>query len=179
MTNGTTQGGNLMPYPKSRRDHLRITETDDGGLAIYDQTRDDGHLLNLTAATVYQLADGTRSIETMTAEVAARTSAPAEPDLVILALNELDRAGLLESDDDTSPRPAIDRRRFLLRLGLVASAAALVPLVETITRVSQAAPTAMHASTNQHTLQAAPPTRRPTLPPTAPPASSSYQATTP
>lgn len=168
-----------MPYPKSRRDHLRITETDDGGLAIYDQTRDDGHLLNLTAATVYQLADGTRSIETMTAEVAARTSAPAEPDLVILALNELDRAGLLESDDDTSPRPAIDRRRFLLKLGLVASAAALVPLVETITRVSQAAPTAMHASTNQHTLQAAPPTRRPTLPPTAPPVIGSYQSTTP
>lgn len=133
-----------MSHPKSRRDHLRIADTDDGGLVVYDEACDDGHILKATAATVYKLADGTRSIETLTEQVAARTGAPAEQDLVLLALDELDRVGLLETDD-TSPRATIHRRRFLAKIGLAAGAAALVPLIDTITRVSQAAPTPMQS----------------------------------
>jgi hypothetical protein len=156
-----------MSYPKSRADHLRVAETDDGGVVIYDQTSDDGHVLNATAATVYQLADGTRSIEAITAELAARTRTPAESDLVLAALYELNRVGLLE-DDDTSSRPALDRRRFLAKIGLMTGAAALLPLIETITRVSQATPLATNAGINQpRTTTTTLPQRM--APPTGPP----------
>lgn len=132
-----------MPHPKSRRDHLRIARTEEGGLAIYDEASDDGHLLNMTTATVYELADGTRSIDALAEQVAARAGAPVEPDLVLFALDELDQAGLLEADD-TVPRARIDRRGFLAKFGLgagiAAGVAALLPVVDTITRVSQAAP---------------------------------------
>ena len=163
-----------MSHPRSRQGHLRSAKTDDGGLAVYNPASDEGHLLNLTAATVYQLADGTRSIETLAEEVAARTGAPAEPDMVLLALEDLDRAGLLEAD--ASPRPATDRRRFLLKLGLVASAAALVPLVETVTRVSHAASTAVNAAGNQSGTTL-PPTTRPIVRVTQVPARGSISST--
>lgn len=127
-----------MSHPKSRTENLRIADTEGGGLAIYDESSDDGHLLNPTAAIVYKLADGTRSIETIAEQLAARTGAPVEQDLVLLALDELDRACLLKTDN-SAPRPTIHRRRFLARLGVIAGITALVPLVDTVTQVSQAA----------------------------------------
>ena len=162
-----------MSYPKSRIDHLRIADTDDGGMVIYDQTRDDGHLLNSTAATVYQLADGTRSIEAITAQLAARTGVPAESDMVLVALAELNRVGLLESDGGALSRFGFDRRSFLTKLGLMTGAAALVPLIETVTRMGQLAPTGEHTNINQPQTTAPPGRFRTTqpgrLPTTAPP----------
>lgn len=93
-----------MSHPKSRREHLRIAGTDDGGLAIYDEISDDGHILNIIAAAVYELADGTRSIDTIAEQVATRTGAPVNQELVWQAMDELDHAGLLEGND-TVPAP--------------------------------------------------------------------------
>lgn len=145
-----------MPHPKSRKNQLRIAHTKEDGLAIYDETSDHGHLLNLTAATVYKLADGTRSIDTLAEQVAARTGLPADQDVVLLALDELDQAGLLETDDTVVPHATIHRRRFLAKVGLVAGAAALVPLVSTITRVSQIA---AQSDLRQATSEEPPPPR--------------------
>jgi hypothetical protein len=134
----------LVQNPKARRKHLRTARNDDGGLAIYDEASDDGHLLNITAAIVYELADGTRSLDALTEQVAARTGLPADRDVVLAALEELDQAGLLQGD--TFSRPNMHRRSFLAKLSLVAGAAALVPIVQTVNRVSQAATAASRGS---------------------------------
>jgi hypothetical protein len=134
----------LVQNPKARRNHLRTARNDDGGLAIYDEASDDGHLLNITAAIVYELADGTRSLDALTEQVTARTGLPTDRDVVLAALEELDQAGLLQGD--TFSRPNMHRRSFLAKLSLVAGAAALVPIVQTVNRVSQAATAASRGS---------------------------------
>jgi len=122
--------------PRVRREALLLQELPEETL-VYDQHSHRAHCLNATAAEVFRLADGSRTLEELAAELGRRLGS-SEPELVLAALDELQRADLLE-DAPALPRPgsgARSRRAALKRLGL----GALVPTV-----ISLLAPTPAEA----------------------------------
>lgn len=99
-----------MSCPRVRTDRLRTSWQEDGGLDVYDELHDSGHVLNPVAAQVYTLADGTRTVPGIAAELTARLAVPADGDLVLLALAELDRAELLACDGEALTHRLPSRR---------------------------------------------------------------------
>lgn len=82
--------------PRARREGLRVKETVDGRLAVYDEHAEQGHLLSPICAAVFHLADGTRTLDDLATAV-ARTQAAGADVLVRLALGELHAAQLLDT----------------------------------------------------------------------------------
>lgn len=115
--------------PRARSRGLNVEEVD-GDLIVYDAEHSKAHSLNAGAAAVWRLCDGKRTVEEISR--AAAQALGVEPDLGMVqqALVQLERAGLLETDD------AADRRQLFRKLGW----AAVAPLVATI-----AIPTAAYA----------------------------------
>jgi len=117
--------------PRVRRDALLVQELE-GETLIYDQRAHRAHCLNGTAAEVFRLADGSRSVPEVAAALGERLGC-AEPDLVWAALEELGRADLLEQ----LPAAVVGRRTrraALKRLGL----GLLVPTVISVLAPSPA-----------------------------------------
>jgi len=118
--------------PTTRKAHLLVQELPDEVL-IYDVERNEVHCLNGTAARVWSLCDGERTVS----EIAQLLGSDLEPDavetLVWCALDQFTEKHLLEETADSPPalnRPAdMSRRQMVLRLGL---AVALLPVVESI-----------------------------------------------
>jgi hypothetical protein len=112
--------------PKRREAGLRI-ETFQGELLAYDLDRNDAHCLSGPAVTVWEMADGTATVEDIAARLAQTVGGPLDVDLVWRTLAELDAAHLLD-------RPLADagvdssRRQALLKVAW----AAAVPLVLSI-----------------------------------------------
>ncbi len=120
----------MNPYlPQARQDRLVIQPLGDE-LLLYDTSRDRAHVLNGTAAMVWRLADGHRTVEQIARRVAHETHGVPNTDLVWLALSQLARAGLIETQDPVLPATAkFTRREFLRQAAL---AAVVVPVVKTI-----------------------------------------------
>lgn len=117
--------------PQSRRSGLLIRELPDE-LLVYDQEQHRAHCLNRTAALVFRNADGTRTPGGMALLLAP--GGPADEEVVMLALEQLAAAGLLEAEPK-APEPALpaavmSRRDVARRVGL--AAAILLPAVASI-----------------------------------------------
>ena len=116
-----------LPY--ARRDNLIVEKVDDEVL-LYDLQNEKAHVLNPTAALVWKLADGNRTIADLAHAVALETQSPSDEDLVWLALSQLSRAGLLQASATPTPTiPRMNRREFLQK---ATYAAVLIPVVKTI-----------------------------------------------
>jgi hypothetical protein len=145
--------------PKARRDGLILQELPDE-LLIYDQKTHRAHCLNASAAAVFRIADGSRSIDAIARDAGASLGASLGEDMVWLALDELAENDLLESPLSRDvPRPT---RREVLAVGAASGAAAIMlPVVLAIT-----APTPAYAesgmSTSPGSSLAPPPTPTPT-----------------
>ena len=121
--------------PRVRQEALLLQELP-GEILVYDQRDHRAHCLNSTAAEVFRLADGTRSVAEL-ARALGESVGSDEEELVWAALVELDRAGLLEeSPGGAAAGGARSRRAALERLGL----GALLPTV-----ISVLAPTPAEA----------------------------------
>jgi len=114
-----------------------LIERLEGELLVINESTQEAHALNETAAIVFELCDGSTSRAEMAAEVARRSGLPADERVVALALTDLVDAGLVVSDE--SDRPTVTRRALIRRLALPAAAMALLPIVETILVPSRAA----------------------------------------
>ncbi len=121
-----------MNNPRARSTDLLLQSTGDD-LVVFDQQRNTTHTLNRTAALVFEQADGTRSVADLAALLQAKLNETADEDLVLMTLDKLRRAHLLE---DAGPRSAetlrASRRRFVRKIGLVGALTLLLPAVETI-----------------------------------------------
>jgi len=107
-------------------------------VVVYDKTSNKVHCLNKTAAAIWENCDGTKSIDDLAQIVEAKVGAPPDRQLVLLALEELEKADLLESGSVMVPDVGLTSRREAVgRIALAGSA-----LVATIVA---AAPNA-HAS---------------------------------
>src|SRR6266446_6106868 len=113
--------------PKARSEGI-ITKNIDGELLIYDRTRDRAHCLNGTAAAIWKLCDGRRSVGEIAAQLSGagagadssrrRTEGsrqktegseqpPVDERVVWLALDKLQHSHLLES-----PKPELHHKTF-------------------------------------------------------------------
>jgi hypothetical protein len=132
-----------MPItPRARTNELLIEELEDE-LLVYDLAADRAHRLNATAAAVFRNADGTRSVADLVDVLAEEVGGLADEDLVLITLDGLVEAGLVEQYEQRSTKDTrTSRRKFIGRAGAVGAAAASLPIVHSIV-----APTVAQAQT--------------------------------
>jgi hypothetical protein len=114
-----------------RKSGVHCTEVA-GQTVLYDEDTDRVHLLDPTTSAVYELLDGSRSIDEVASSVAQRLQLPADLELIEVALQELSEAELLEEESGRMQVPEISRRELIRRLGLTGALAALVPGILTV-----------------------------------------------
>jgi hypothetical protein len=106
--------------PQARTDGL-IAERLDDGLVIYDRLSDQAHSLDATAAALWSLADGTRTISQIARAVGLDQA------VARTAFDRLELQGLLVG------APGVSRRSMLRRAaGIGAGALAAAPVIETL-----------------------------------------------
>lgn len=93
------------------------------------------HLLSSTTASVWQRCDG-RASRVDLESVFADQPAELRPELVQLALDQLEKAGLVEDGGDSSDLQRESRRRFLRKAAIAAVA---VPTITTVVTAQPAA----------------------------------------
>jgi Coenzyme PQQ synthesis protein D (PqqD) len=113
--------------PLSRTHNLVIRELDDETL-VYDKERDEAHCLNRTAALVWQQCDGKTTPVQAAQMLQQQLGIKVDTDVVWLAVNQLKRFHLVESDTKT---PRVSRRDLVLRYA--PAAIALLPVILSIT----------------------------------------------
>ena len=122
----------------ARNSNVYETEVADE-IVVYDRMSDRAHRLNPTAAAVWRRCDGETSFADLAADVEQEIGQPVDDEVVSLALQELDEAGLLSGDLDEG----LARRDALKRIGAVGAAAMVLPVVTSIV-----APTPAMAQSN-------------------------------
>jgi hypothetical protein len=108
-------------------------------VVLYDKTNHKVHCLNKTAAAIWESCDGTRTVDDLAQIIEAKFGAPSDRKLVLLALEELEKAGLLESGSVMVPDAGLTSRREAV--GKIALAGTAL-----VTTIVGSAPRA-HAST--------------------------------
>jgi len=111
--------------PTSRRDEILLRDLPEE-LLVYDLRSHRAHCLNRTAAAVYRLSDGSRSVAELASALGEAVGARDER-LVWAALRELDDAELMQRCP-SPPDPAATRRAALRRIGL----GTVLPLVASV-----------------------------------------------
>lgn len=112
--------------PKAKHQGILTTAAGDD-VVLYDEVATKAHRLNRSAAFVWQRCDGETTVAEIAELLGRETGVPADESLVLLALDELQAAGLLTEQVEVAGR--MDRAAFLRK---VAVAAALAPVVYSI-----------------------------------------------
>lgn len=115
--------------PAARKKSLIIKELANETL-VYDLETDKAHCLNLTAARVWKNCDGKRTVAQLRELIGKETGCPVPPEVVWLALDQLEEFSLLEAP---VRRPALllsTSRRQMVRL--VGTAAIALPIITSI-----------------------------------------------
>jgi hypothetical protein len=119
-----------MTNPISRHDDI-VTESLGAETIVYDKTSHRAHSLNQTVALVWASADGERSVDQIAEILHRELGIPADRDVVLMALQELAEAELLEKPAETASN-LMTRRQLARKLAMVGASAAVVPLVATV-----------------------------------------------
>ena len=141
-----------MLHARPRRRETTHVETLQGELCIYERTTTTVHALNPAAARVWELCDGSTTIDEMAAAVRRDLQAPAARSIVEHALAQFDRAGLLEPGTLAGVGPVLSRRALLRRIGV----AAAIPVVTSIVAPTPLAAQSGLGNTMTFTLTSAP-----------------------
>ncbi len=100
---------------------------------LYDKSNNKAHSLNLTVALVWKHADGETSVDDLAGILHRELGVPADPSIVLLALQDLDAAGLLEQPiERASVGEAPSRREIARKLAMAGASAALVPFMASV-----------------------------------------------
>jgi len=121
-------GGSEAPLPRALRDGVLATDLGDE-LVVYDSKQHHGHCLNKSAAVVWRHLDGQTSMAQMVTHLHRELDAPADEDMVWLALEELHKANLLEGPLELPAEGSVSRRSMLGRIGVVAALPAISSIV--------------------------------------------------
>lgn len=131
---------NNQPLAEARREELVIQELPDEVL-VYDLRQHKAHMLNQTAAFVWNHCDGQTTVAEMAAMLEREFEKPVSEDVVWLALKQLSKANLLQEQVAMPGEGArVSRRQAMRKLGT--AAALTLPLV-----ISVVAPMAAAAAT--------------------------------
>lgn len=123
--------------PRSIRQQMLIQQIGTETL-VYDERRHMAFCLNESSSAIWGLADGERTVAEIGAASSLLLKAPVSEELVLFAIEELRRDGLMEPCLDAECATAVSRRTMLQRLGV--GGAMLLPVVAAIM-----APTAAQA----------------------------------
>ncbi len=101
---------------------------------VYDLQHDDVHCLNRVAAWVWEHCDGVTSIADLSAAAVTELGLPNDPDVIFLALEELEAARLLaEPLEMAGSAPTISRRELTRRFAAAGVAFAVaLPIITTL-----------------------------------------------
>jgi hypothetical protein len=112
--------------PRARKEKLIVKEVD-GETLVYDLANDRAHCLNQTAAQIWKYCDGKRSISEIAGLMSTPGNAPVADAVVLLALDQLQKFELLETNDERAFQLAgMNRRELVRRVGLGALALPLI-----------------------------------------------------
>jgi hypothetical protein len=118
--------------PNARQDKLLLQEIGDE-LVVYDQERHHIHHLNRTAAVVWRHCDGQTSVAEIARLLQNELNVPVDEEVVWLALDRLEKVHLMKERMTRPPGLVrIGRREIVRRLGRIAAAAFLLPVVTSI-----------------------------------------------
>jgi hypothetical protein len=121
-----------MKNPCARRNEI-FTETIAAETIVYDKASHRAHSLNKTVARVWESADGNRSVDEIAGILHRELGVPEDRGMVLLALQELSTAGLLENPAPAETGPTLmSRRQLARRLAMAGATAAVLPLVATV-----------------------------------------------
>ena len=158
-----------------RREGLVVEAVHDEVL-VFNPGRSEATALNQSAARVFELCDGTNSVESMKAALEAVGLGPSSDDAVWLALSELADAGLI---DIQVPRPShLGRRELIKQFGVSAAALSALPVVESIRAPSPEIQGSGSGTNDDLNLTPAEPTPSPTAPASATTTTSTTTTTT-
>ena len=135
--------------PLARSSHIFAEKLPDE-IIIYDRSGNKVHCLHKTAAAVWESCDGTKTVDDLAPIVEAKVGAPVDRDLVLLALEELEKADLLEAGSGVVSNAAITSRRkavgkiALAGTALVATIMASAPAAHASFYLSHASPPPDH-----------------------------------
>ncbi len=117
------------------RSDIRCHQLDDQ-LMVYDPVHDAVHLLDPTTASVLRLLqEGGRTIDEITVEVARENNYVPSEGLLILAIDELRHAGLLDEPEGSREQlkgAGVFRRAMLKKVVAAGAAALIVPAIVTL-----------------------------------------------
>lgn len=117
--------------PEAREDGL-IVQTVGDETIIYDQLRDRAHRLNRTAALVWRSCDGRRTVSDLAQALHAETEAPADEDLVVLALDRLNKSHLLRKPFAPAGSGPVTRRDVIRKLAITGAMTLMIPVVQSM-----------------------------------------------
>ncbi len=115
------------------RKGLQLNRLDDE-LLVYDGREDVVHLLNETTASVLNLlSEGSRTQDEIEVELTRITGAENSENILLLAVDELRKANLLQDGADV-PEPLNDltRRAMVRKMALTGAAALLIPAITSL-----------------------------------------------
>jgi hypothetical protein len=121
---------NSLPSPKKGL----LAHELDAQVMVYDSTDDRIHLLDPTTGCVLDLLQkGDCSVESISVEVARRAGVQPNQDLVLLAIEELDQAGLLEREGtEQGSLTGVNRRELVRKLAAAGLAGVMIPAIATL-----------------------------------------------
>jgi hypothetical protein len=129
----------MSKLPLARKDKIVIKELRDETL-VYDLKTDKAYCLNKPAALVWKSCDGKTTAVDIATALGTELGAPVPEDLVLLAINELRRDGLLERQYELTPRAkTISRRDVVRRIGVTTAVALPIVASLVIPKVAMAA----------------------------------------
>ena len=115
--------------PRRLQDGLSIQDAGAETL-IYDERRHRAFCLNATSAAVWRICDGAHSVTQIAQSATLAMRAPVTEEIVVFALQELQRDGLLEFSNAPIQQPRLERREMIRKLGT--AAAVMLPAIASL-----------------------------------------------
>ena len=116
--------------PISRKANIVVQDLENEVL-IYDLTINKAYCLNRTAALVYQLCDGKRTVAEISDLMSKELKILVSEDFVWLAIDGLKKDGLLENADDLANHfVGMNRREVVKKVGLASMV--MLPLISSV-----------------------------------------------
>jgi hypothetical protein len=120
MANGNSE---FIPMRKD----LLMRELQDE-VILYDRETRKAHCLNHTAAAIWRLCDGTKSVKEIAYALEQDSTAPMDEGVVWMAVHHFDTSGLLQNK--ISAQSTLSRRDLMKKIGI--GAAMVLPITASI-----------------------------------------------
>lgn len=117
-------------------------------VVLYDAARHQAHCVSKSVFTVWQNADGNRSVDQLAETLNRDLGVPCSREIVLLALEDLRQSNLLEKEAAPSHAQLPSRREIARRLSVAGLSVSMLPFVASV-----AAPTPAMARSGTYTSQ--------------------------